>query len=107
MSETKQSWVNIKSAEVEKLVLEIAKENESPSKIGIILRDKHGIPKAKSLGKKISKILKENSIKIKSEKEITEGKIEKLKKHSEKNKHDYTAARALTKNLWVLHKTKK
>lgn len=100
----KPDWVKTKPAELEKLVLELAKQGETPAKIGLILRDKHGIPKAKLIGKKISQILKEANIKFKTEKEALNEKIEVLNKHIEKHKHDYTAGKSVTKKLWTIQK---
>ena len=97
-------WIKIKPAEMEKLVIELSKKGLSPSQIGLELRDKHGIPKAKLVGKRITKILRENKINYKTDKEGVKGIISNVEKHTEKNKHDYTAKRALTKQLWVLHK---
>jgi len=96
-----------KKSEVEKIVLEIAKEEKTPAKIGLILRDKHSIPKVKALGKKITQILKENNIQYPSEKEISEKKSEKIKIHLKQNKHDYTAQQSLTKQLWKIQKLNK
>ena len=97
------SWVKMKPAELESKVVELAKEGKAPAEIGMILRDRFGIPKTKLFGKRINQILKEKNISIKSEKEITDEKIVHLKEHIVKNKKDYPAARSLTKMLWNLH----
>ncbi len=103
----KPSWVKLKPKEVESLILEISKENPSPAHIGLILRDKHGIPKTKMVTtKKILAILKENKIKAKLEKDFIQEKLDRIKKHFEKNKKDYTSSKALTKQLWALQKAK-
>ena len=99
-------WVKMKPAELEKLVIELYKQGESTAKIGLLLRDKHGIPKAKLLGKKITKILKDAKIEVKSEKEKIQKEMEELNRHLEKNKHDITAKRCLMKKLWALSKIK-
>jgi len=99
----KDSWIKMKPAELEKIVIELAKQGESPAKIGLILRDKYGIPRAKLLGRKITKILKEKGFDEDFEKKEVEKKIEKLKEHLRGNKHDYSASRALTKRLWALN----
>jgi len=98
----KPDWVKMKPAEVEKLIVELAKQGESPAKIGLILRDKHGIPKAKLLGKRISEILKEAKIKITPEKELVQKRIDILNKHIANNKHDQSAKKTLIKQLWTL-----
>ncbi|MBS3076772.1 hypothetical protein J4233_00715 [Candidatus Pacearchaeota archaeon] len=101
------SWMKMKPAELEKIVLELAKKGESPAMIGLILRDKHGVPKARLLGKKIVQILKENNITLKDEESAMNDKISSLKLHTGKNKHDYSATRALTRRLWDLYHIKK
>ena len=90
----------MKSEDVEKIVVELGKEGKTPAQIGLILRDIHGIPKAKLVGKKIQKILNDAKVERVSDKELVNKKIEDIKKHIEKNKHDYTATRSLTKKLW-------
>jgi small subunit ribosomal protein S15 len=100
----KPSWIKVKPAELEKLIVDLAKEGNDPAKIGLILRDKHGIPKTRLFGKKISYILDEKGVKYKDEGKIIADKAEKLKSHISKNKHDHPASRSLTKKLWVLHK---
>jgi small subunit ribosomal protein S15 len=102
----KPDWVKMKPAELEKIVLELFSKGESPAKIGLILRDKHGIPKAKVLGKRITEILKEAKVPLKSEKAKIQAETERLNKHIEKNKHDATAKRHLTKMIWALAKIK-
>lgn len=104
---TKPSWVKIKPEELVRIVVELAKEGKSPAQIGLVLRDKHGIPKAKLLGKKIKEILQENNIDYQTEEKNVEQKIEVLKKQFSANKKDHTASRALTKRLWELYNLKK
>lgn len=99
----KPGWVKMKPAELEDIIVELARKGESPAKIGLILRDKHGVPKSKLLGKRIMTILKEKGISCKDEKGFIDEKIEVLNKHISKNKHDYRASRALTKKLWDLY----
>lgn len=89
----KADWTKISPKEVEKIIVELARQGMSAEKIGLVLRDQHGLPKAKLLGVKISKVLKENNLESDSEKKNIQNKIENLKKHSGKNKHDYTAIR--------------
>jgi len=89
----KADWSKIKPAEVEKIILDLGKQGMPPEKIGLTLRDQHGVPKAKLFGLKIKKVLQKGKIDTNSEKASLLKKIEKLHKHSEKNKHDYTAMR--------------
>lgn len=51
----------VKAQKPENVVVELAKKGESPSRIGIILRDQHGVGSVKeATGKKMGKLLKEN-----------------------------------------------
>ena len=100
----KPEWVKIKPAELEKLVIDLYKQGNIPAKIGLILRDKHGIPKVKLLGKRISKIIKDSKIPENSEKNIVEKKIKILEEHMQKHKHDYSALRSFSKKLWIIHR---
>lgn len=97
------SWIKIKPEELEKIIIDLAKQGNAPAKIGIILRDKYGIPKARLLGKKITKILKDAKVKYKSEKDIVEKKLENLKMHKEKHKHDKNLLRSLARKNWLFH----
>jgi small subunit ribosomal protein S15 len=101
--ETKKTdWVKTKPAELEKIVIELYKQGESIAKIGLVLRDKYGIPKAKLLGKRIKEILEGAKVQIHSESEVIQKKIDVLNKHIEKNKHDQPAKKKLVKELWAL-----
>jgi ribosomal protein S15P/S13E len=102
----KPSWVKMKVADLEKIVVELGKEGHSPAQIGLILRDKHGVPKAKLLGKKITQILKEHGVEFIDDEKVVNDKIAHLKGHIEKNRHDYPASRALTKRLWDIYHIK-
>ena len=102
----KPNWMKMKLADLEKIVVELGKEGKSPAQIGLILRDKHGVPRAKLLGKKITQILKENGMEFADEEKIVNDKIAHLKGHIEKNRHDYPASRALTKKLWDIYHIK-
>lgn len=103
VKEAKPEWVKMKPEELKKIVIELAKQGNSPAQIGLILRDKHGVPKAKLLGKRIAEIMSEENIENKSAVNLTESKIGKLNAHIVKHKHDMSAKRSLTKNLWDLH----
>jgi small subunit ribosomal protein S15 len=100
--EKKSTFAQMKPAELEKIVVELAKSGETPAKIGLILRDKHGVPKAKLIGKRITQILKEAKVPVVSDETKVRAKITKLEGHIGKNKHDYSAKRSLTKKLWLV-----
>ncbi|MAG27963.1 hypothetical protein CMI47_20755 [Candidatus Pacearchaeota archaeon] len=100
MAEQSLMISKLKSVDVDKLILELAKEDNTPAQIGLILRDQHGIPKAKLVTKKITHLLKEKEASHITEKDIISKKIENLKKHFAAHKHDYAAYNAMTKKLW-------
>lgn len=102
MSETKTSWVTAKPEEIKKHIEELAKKGMSAEKIGLVLRDQHGIPKAKVLGIKIGKILRESKLWKDGEAENRGKKIERVTKHAAHHKHDYKAIRSLTRHT-ALH----
>ncbi len=108
MAEAKQAeWVKIKPAEVEKIIVGLVNRGMSAEKIGLVLRDQHGIPKVRLFGKRMSQILKENKIDSNVEKENILKNIEVLKKHFEKNKKDQSAKRSLATKLSRLRKFNK
>ena len=95
---TTPSWMRYKKREAELLFVKLAKEGNTASKIGMVLRDVYGIPDAKLvLGMSISKSLEEHSIKPQLPEDLTAliRKASWVVKHLEKNKHDQTAARGL------------
>ena len=92
------SWVRYKEKEVELLITKLAKEGNTSSKIGIILRDTYGIPDSKVITKKsITGILKEKKLYS----DIPEDLLSlirrsiQINKHLEANKKDETAKRGL------------
>ena len=102
--EKKPEWVTLKPAEVEKLVFELGKGGQLPAKIGLLIRDQHGVPDVKKLtGKTITAILLAAGVTPPADTVRVKAKIESLEKHIHHNKHDYTAKRSLTKTLWLKH----
>ncbi|MBD3263168.1 30S ribosomal protein S15 [Candidatus Woesearchaeota archaeon] len=98
LAKTPPSWIGYKSKEVEKLVVKLAKQGLSSSKIGLTLRDSYGIPDVKKLtGKKISQIIKENKLTSDLPEDI-QNLIEKamqIRKHLETHKKDKVTKRGL------------
>lgn len=93
---TVPTWVRYKPKEVELLVMKLAKEKHTASRIGIILRDLYGIPSVKALAKKtISQILAEKKMlpAIPDDLMALMKKSIMLKKHLEENKKDIVANR--------------
>ena len=53
------SWLKVTASQVEENVIKLAKKGLTPSQIGVILRDQHGIAQVKSVtGTKTLRILK-------------------------------------------------
>ncbi|MCX6821797.1 MAG: 30S ribosomal protein S15, partial [Candidatus Aenigmarchaeota archaeon] len=91
-------WVRYKKAEIEEIVVKLAKEGNSTSKIGLMLRDQFGIPSVKLLtGKTISQIMKNEKIYPKLPEDLFNllKQTVNLRNHLEKNKGDYTSKRGL------------
>ena len=107
MTKEKTEWVKMKPEEITKKIIELGKQGIQPEKIGLILRDEYGIPKAKIFGKKIGQTLRENKIEVKSEENNLSKKLDNLKKHFEQNKHDYPAKQSIIKTFSRLNKFKK
>lgn len=91
-------WLRYKPKEIELLITKLAKEEKTPSQIGIVLRDAYGVPDVKVVLKKsVSDILKEKKLL----KELPEDimalikKVVGLKKHIENNNRDETSKRGL------------
>lgn len=91
-------WIKYKKADVEKLVIELAKKRHSSAEIGIILRDQYGIPDVTLItGKKISNIMRES----KNYPSMPEDLLNLLRKaivlreHLEKNKSDKLSKKGL------------
>jgi small subunit ribosomal protein S15 len=98
----KPEWIKMKPAELEKIVVDLYKQGETPAKIGLVLRDKYGVPKAKLLGKRVVEILENARVVLRSEKEAINKKIENLQRHMENNKHDQPAKKRLVAHLWAV-----
>jgi len=85
------TWCRYQPEEVEALVVKLAKEGNAPSRIGVILRDQHGIPLVKPIvGKSITQILKDNrmALTVPEDLEMLLRKARSLHLHLEKYKGD-------------------
>lgn len=99
IKKVKKGWIRYSAKEVEQLTLKLAKQEKTPSQIGMILRDSYGIPDVKLLTKKsITKILKENKLETKIPEDLTAliKKTIRLMKHLDNFKKDETVKRGLT-----------
>jgi small subunit ribosomal protein S15 len=98
LRKTAPTWVKLKTKEVEKIVVNLAKQGMLPSKIGLILRDSYGIPSIKKLtSKSILRIMRENKI-IPDMPEDLYSLLKKaviVRKHLDKNKKDNFSKKGL------------
>jgi small subunit ribosomal protein S15 len=98
VSKRAPSWCKYQPEEVEALVVKLAKEGNTPSRIGTILRDQHSIPLVKSItGKTIVKMLKEAELAPAIPEDLGSllKKAESLGVHLEKNNRDLNNKRSL------------
>lgn len=98
VSKRSPSWCKYEPEEVEALVVKLAREGESTSRIGTILRDQHGIPLAKPItGKSITSLLKEADMapSIPEDLGMLLRKAARLSTHLDRNKMDLANKRSL------------
>lgn len=91
-------WVEMTAEEVEKKILELYNEGLEPSKIGMVLRDRYGIPSVKQVtGKRLVKILKDSGVSLKYPEDLKAliKKALRLRKHLEVHKKDLHNRRSL------------
>ncbi len=84
-------WVELAPDEVEKRVLELYEEGNEPSMIGMVLRDRYGVPSVKQVtGKKLAEILKENNAMVGLPEDLKSliQKALNLRRHAEEHHKD-------------------
>jgi len=92
------TWSRYTPEEVEAIVIKLAKEGQSPSRIGTVLRDQHGVPLTKPItGKTITEIMKTAGLapSIPEDLDTLLKKAARLYAHLERNKKDSYNKRAL------------
>jgi small subunit ribosomal protein S15 len=91
-------WSNTDVEAIEKVIITLKKEGYSSSRIGLILRDRYGVPDVKLvMGKRIDQILKENGLQSEIPEDLR-NLIQKalgLRKHLGENKNDLHNKRQL------------
>ena len=110
VSKRPPSWCKYEAEEVESLVIKLAREGNTPSRIGTILRDQHGIPLTKPLtGKTISHIMSEADMapSVPEDLEMLLKKASRLSTHFERNKMDLVNKRSLQIIEGKIHKLAK
>lgn len=88
---TAANWVSYGEQEIVELVVKLSKDGNSPSRIGILLRDQYGIPDVQQVTKKkLMRILKENNITFELPEDLQNliKKAVSLRKHLENHKKD-------------------
>jgi len=92
------AWSLMSTDEITKVVLDMWKQGNSTSEIGMTLRDRHGVPDVKlATGMKITQILQENNVAQNVPEDLT-NLIEKaigMRKHLSINKKDVHNKRSL------------
>ena len=92
-------WVKLKPAELEEIIVKLAKQGKASAEIGLILRDQYGIPSARDAYKqRIARIMKKNKAYNEVLPEDMYNLVRKavnLRKHMDRNKKDYTSYRGL------------
>jgi len=87
-------WITMSPNSINELITKLAKKGLSPSQIGVLLRDQHGIPQVRFLtGSKILRILKKNGCAPKIPEDLYNliKKAVQVRKHLEKNRKDKDA----------------
>jgi small subunit ribosomal protein S15 len=98
VSKRPPSWCKYQPEEVEALIIKLAKEGNSPSRIGTILRDQYAIPLVKPItGKTITKTLQDAGLASSIPEDLGNllKKAESLVAHLEKHGKDLHNKRAL------------
>lgn len=92
------SWVTYTPAEIEALVVKLAKQDKSSASIGTVLRDSYGVPDVKKItGNSIGKILEKNKLSPELPEDIQAllKRAIRAKKHLDLSKKDRVTKRGL------------
>jgi small subunit ribosomal protein S15 len=107
VSKRAPNWCKYQPEEVEALIVKLAKEGSSASRIGTILRDQYSVPLSRPItGKRVLKIMKENELAPAFPEDLASllKKAESLGLHLEKNRTDLYNRRALQLIEAKIHK---
>ncbi|MCX9084192.1 MAG: 30S ribosomal protein S15 [Candidatus Methanoperedens sp.] len=103
-------WSNTNKEEIENTIAQLASGGKGPSEIGMILRDRYGVPDVTLVtGKKIVQILKEKNVGTKVPEDIHNIVLNvlKLNKHILKNKKDVHNKRSLNNMISKIRRLEK
>jgi small subunit ribosomal protein S15 len=107
VSKKPPAWFKYTPEEVEVLIAKLAREGNSASSIGVILRDRHGVPLVKPVaGKSITELVRASgqTPKVPEDLDYLFRTANTLRKHLEKNKKDYENKRALARVESKIHR---
>ncbi|KAI1383291.1 40S ribosomal protein S13 [Hypoxylon trugodes] len=93
-SRTPPTWLKTTPAQVEEQICRLARKGASPSQIGVVLRDSHGISQVRVVtGNKILRILKSNGLapELPEDLYMLIKKAVSVRKHLERNRKDKDA----------------
>jgi small subunit ribosomal protein S15 len=96
----KPEWVTQSAEEIENQVVDLYKKGETPSKIGLILRDSYGIPLVKAVaGKTVKQILDSHDLKSPLPEDVMNlvKRALHIRKHLESNKKDLESKKGLNR----------
>ncbi|KAI9297275.1 hypothetical protein K502DRAFT_323361 [Neoconidiobolus thromboides FSU 785] len=85
------SWVKTTSLDLNEHICKLAKKGLTPSQIGVLLRDSHGVPQVKAItGNKVLRILKSNGLAPEIPEDLYHliKKAVVVRKHLERNRKD-------------------
>jgi len=98
ISKKTPAWCNYTPEEVEALVLKLSREGNSPSTIGVLLRDRYAVPLVRSItSKSVLEILSsgQQAETLPEDLSVLLKKADDLRRHLEKNRKDYVNKRSL------------
>jgi small subunit ribosomal protein S15 len=85
------AWSNTDTKAIEKIILDLRKEGASSAKIGLVLRDRYGVPDVKlATGKRIGDILRANKVASEIPEDLRDLMVKALglRRHLSENKKD-------------------
>lgn len=97
LAKTPPGWLSYKPAEIETLVVKLAKQGKSASEIGLILRDSYGIPDVKmSVKKRVSQIIAAAGLAHELPEDLQNliRRVLSIQKHLDANKRDVASKRS-------------
>jgi small subunit ribosomal protein S15 len=110
ISKKTPAWCKYTPEEVEALILKLSKEGNSPSTIGVILRDRYAVPLVRSVtGKTVLQILStgQQAGALPEDLSALLKKADDLRRHLEKNRKDYVNKRSLAMIESKIHRLTK